>query len=627
MLYFKRISALFIALSLCGLGFTNLTHADGLAISITNPTYNATLSATVSIDALVQQGDSAASVQFAIDGTALGTPAFQGQGTNYFSTWDTTTAANGQHTLTATVSDNGVTATSSSVAVTVMNAGSSVLGVTITAPAATATISGLVTAIATVVGPYAISNVQFLLNGNDMGTAVNVPDTAGAYDLPWNTVQYQNGNYTLSAVVTDSYGHKATAASSVSVTIYNALSTDAPSVVITSPLASVTITKTVQITATVIAATDGAIIQNVQFMLDGNVLGTPVTAASTTTGSTATYVYSWDTTTATEGSHLISAVATDSAGKTGASLGINVAVANLGPAASITAPTASAALTGSTVLTATVTPNITTTSPIASVQFMVDGKNVGVPVTAATGLNSFSYTWDSSSISNGAHTISATALDLAGHVATTTVVNVTTSNSNAPAATIPVVGIHPNNTLVNLNGTFYIIKNNTLLGVTNPGILQSLGYSFSDAVTATTGDAALAHASGNAEPNDGALVKTADDLTVYLIADQQRHGFTSSSVFTGLGYKFSSVLVVTGPELNVLALSGAVSSSTVQHLRGADVSSNGTVYWLDDSSRHPYASVNDYNSWHVANDFSTVVPANQADLALPLAAAVVARVK
>jgi hypothetical protein len=186
---------------------------------------------------------------------------------------------------------------------------------------------------------------------------------------------------------------------------------------------------------------------------------------------------------------------------------------------------------------------------------------------------------------------------------------------------------HANGTLINLNGTYYVITNTMLAGITNPGILATLGYSFSDAVTATAADAALPKSGTNISPADGSLVKTALDQTVYLIADQERHGFTSSAVFSSQRYKYSSIVSVTAPELNVLPLGGVISAGSARHLRGTDIDAAGTVYWLDDTSRHPYASVSDYNSWHIANDFSTVVQANAADLSLPITASVLPRLK
>src|SRR5208337_2297191 len=66
-------------------------------------------------------------------------------------------------------------------------------------------------------------------------------------------------------------------------------------------------------------ATDGAGIAFVQFQLDGTNLGSPVM------GQGPTYSMSWNTTTATNGSHALSAIATDNSGFAGtASMTITV---------------------------------------------------------------------------------------------------------------------------------------------------------------------------------------------------------------------------------------------------------------------------------------------------------------
>ncbi len=90
------------------------------------------------------------------------------------------------------------------------------------------------------------------------------------------------------------------------------------------------------------------------------------------------------------------------------------------PAVSLTAPAAGATVSGAVRLTA----NATDAGGVASVQFAVDGANVGAPVTAAP----YSVTWDSLGAANGTHTITARATDNAGNAATSAAVTVTVQN-------------------------------------------------------------------------------------------------------------------------------------------------------------------------------------------------------
>jgi hypothetical protein len=191
-----------------------------------------------------------------------------------------------------------------------------------------------------------------------------------------------------------------------------------------------------------------------------------------------------------------------------------------------------------------------------------------------------------------------------------------------PATSTPSSG--PAYCLVNHSGTFFLILNGVRHGIANPGLLYSYGYGFGDAVA----DAATYQAlqSGNLlGPSDGALVKFPNDPTVYLISGLSKHGFTSASVFSALGYRFSSVLTIPAPQLEALPLGNIVSSATASHLPGTNISSQGTVYFITSQGRQPYPSLTVYNSWNLHNNFSRVVPANASDLNLPIGSAVTPR--
>jgi hypothetical protein len=170
---------------------------------------------------------------------------------------------------------------------------------------------------------------------------------------------------------------------------------------------------------------------------------------------------------------------------------------------------------------------------------------------------------------------------------------------------------------VNNSGTFSLILNGIRHGVSSPGLLSSYGYGFQDAVP----DAAAYQALPSGDllgPGDGALVKIPSSPTVYLVSGGTRHGFTSIAVFRSLGFKTASVLTVPAAQLDALPDGTAISDKTAGHLPGVNVSSKGTVYLLGDTARLPYPSLAVFNTWNLRGDFSRVVPANAADLALPL---------
>src|SRR5438309_11941159 len=94
--------------------------------------------------------------------------------------------------------------------------------------------------------------------------------------------------------------------------LYN---TTPPTVSITAPAAGATVAGTVTVSA---SATDNVGVVGVQFKLDGATLGAEVT--------TAPYVLSWKTTTASKGAHTLTAVARDAAGNTATAAAVSVTV-------------------------------------------------------------------------------------------------------------------------------------------------------------------------------------------------------------------------------------------------------------------------------------------------------------
>jgi chitodextrinase len=100
----------------------NTTDTTPPTVSMTVPASGATVSGTVTVSANASDNVGVASVQFTLDGANLGSAL---TASPYQVAWDTTTAANGSHSLTAVAKDAaGNTATASAVAVTVSNTGS-----------------------------------------------------------------------------------------------------------------------------------------------------------------------------------------------------------------------------------------------------------------------------------------------------------------------------------------------------------------------------------------------------------------------------------------------------------------------------------------------------------------------
>jgi hypothetical protein len=94
------------------------------------------------------------------------------------------------------------------------------------------------------------------------------------------------------------------------------------------------------------------------------------------------------------------------------------------PSVSIAAPVAGATVKGTTTVTAAVSDN----TGVVGVQFLLDGLAVGTE--QATG---FTMAWNTTTVGDGQHTLSARARDAAGNTSTSAAVAVTVANAQTPA--------------------------------------------------------------------------------------------------------------------------------------------------------------------------------------------------
>ena len=94
------------------------------------------------------------------------------------------------------------------------------------------------------------------------------------------------------------------------------------------------------------------------------------------------------------------------------------------PTVSIASPAVGASLSGAAILSASASDNVA----VASVQFQLDGANLGSADTQAP----YTLSWDTTTASSGAHTLTAVATDTSGNTATSAAVAVTVSQAMLP---------------------------------------------------------------------------------------------------------------------------------------------------------------------------------------------------
>ncbi|MFA6908664.1 MAG: Ig-like domain-containing protein [Patescibacteria group bacterium] len=449
-------------------------------VSVTAPANAATVSgSSVTVSATASDNTAVSGVQFKLDGVNLGS---EDTSSPYSITWNSTTASNASHTITAVARDAAANSTiSAGISVTVNNgvADSTDPTVSVTAPANGATVSGTLNVTATASDNVGVVGVQFRLDGNDLGAE----DTASVYSTSWNTTGATNGSHTLTAIARDAAGNTTTAAN-ISVTVSNT--------------GQFSINDRVQVTALLNTrdAPEGNILGNHQAGALATVIGGPViqggytwwqldydvapdgwsadiylviyqsaqdvvppvltnvTAGNITmTGATITWttdepadtqagygttlIYGSQTTLnatlVTEHTAVLSnlsggtvyhfyILSRDASGNlvTSGDYSFTTASDTTLPVVNMTAPVNGATVSATINVTANASDNV----GVAGVQFKLDGANLGSQDTSSP----YSVSWNTTGVSNGSHTLTAVAQDAAGNTTTATAVTVTVNN-------------------------------------------------------------------------------------------------------------------------------------------------------------------------------------------------------
>lgn len=189
--------------------------------------------------------------------------------------------------------------------------------------------------------------------------------------------------------------------------------TTTPTAVITEPISGAAVKGTVVIKAT---ASDNVGVTGVELLVDGAATGTADTAAP--------YEFNFDTTKVADGAHTLTVRAYDAAGNKVTSAPVTVTVQNqilppadtLAPSVSITSPANNSTISGKT-KSVTINASATDNVGVAKMEVYINGT-----LTNTVMNSTINYTWDTSRLAKGSHTVSVKAYDAKGNVGTAQVV-------------------------------------------------------------------------------------------------------------------------------------------------------------------------------------------------------------
>lgn len=346
--------------------------------------------------------------------------------------------------------------------------------------------------------------------------------------------------------------------------------TTAPSVTMTAPTSGSTVSGTITLSAN---ASDNTGVVGVQFKLNGANAGSEDT--------TAPYSMTWNTTTVTNGSYTLSAVARDAAGNTNTSA-VTVTVNNTvtppadttAPTVTFTSPASGATVVGTVAITADASDNV----GVASVAFSLDGILHTTDTTAP-----YSATFISTGVANGPHTWTAVARDAAGNTSTATR-SITVNNTvTPPDPTVPTgltaVATSPTTVALSWNSSGTVYGYELWRNGGNIGHIVGQGTTYTD--TGLTAGTTYTYAVSAIYPCD--CNETAQSTPVSV---------TTPTVTTPT----APMMIITGTRVNVRSnpttwiggtILGQQSRNAIGTIIGGPVTANGYTWWKLDFPTAP----------------------------------------
>ena len=282
------------------------------------------------------------------------------------------------------------------------------------------------------------------------------------------------------------------------------------------------------ITLTWSAATDNVGVSGYGIYNSSSLINSTQTASYTLTGLTCGQTYS------------LSVDAYDAAGNRSPPVPISASTSvcdNSPPTVNLTSPTNGSQVSGIQTLSASATDDIA----VANVRYQVDGSNFGSPITTSP----YSLAWNTTTVPNGSHTITAIAFDAAG-------------NQASSSATVNVNNVAPAIAFVKDLGTSAVGNSGATMVLTVPSGGVAQGHTVV-LWAATTGSGGTAIASvtdnrGNTYRVDSTLVHPNTGLTSFIISSYITNPLLAGDKITAsISASFYSGRLVGGAEFSGLS--------------------------------------------------------------------------
>jgi len=320
---------------------------------------------------------------------------------SYQISWNTNSVENNSYLLIAKAIDYAGNIGTAEIPVSVSNIDTTPPTVQISHPQDGATVEGDVTIQGTCEDDNDKECEKVVVKVN--GTELEVQGSLSTWEVLLHTEQLSDGSYTITAEATDKAGNKG----STQISIYvDNVDTEAPKIEITNPTGG-TVEGTVTIRAEI---TDNKEISEIKLLADDEEIKVYENLAV----DSYTISYSWDSRDVSDGTHSLKVIATDSAGNTEEEV-VTIEVDNYeddqGPYVTFESPTHNSNVSGTVEIRITVTDN----DEIDEIQLKIDGEIVKSFTDVNKSSFTASYSWNTTTYTDGTHIITAWADDKAGN--------------------------------------------------------------------------------------------------------------------------------------------------------------------------------------------------------------------